>query len=185
MPDSRRILLGVTASIAIHRALDITSELRKAGHRVTVIMTPNSQRMITPLTFQAMSLETVYHDPWAVESSRDHDHIRMAQEGELLLVAPATASTIGKLAHGILDNLVATTAFAFDGPRLLAPAMNWRMWAKSIVQENLRRLEADGWQIIPPEEGDLACGEKGPGRLARVDTILDRVRSALPASPPS
>ncbi len=180
MADSRRILLGVTASIAIHRALDITSQLRKSGHRVTVVMTPNSQRMITPLTFQAMSLETVYHDPWSVGPSRDHDHIRMAQDGALLLVAPATASTMGKLAHGILDNLVATTAFAFEGPRLIAPAMNWRMWSKPIVQDNARRLEADGWEVIPPDDGDLACGEKGPGRLAPVDVILRRVRDALP-----
>ena len=112
----QRIVLGVTASIAIHRALDLTSELKKRGHRVHVVMTPSSKELVSPVTFQAFSHEKVHHDMWAVSDSFDHDHIRLAQEADLLVIAPTTAGTIGKLAHGILDNVLLTTAFAFVRP---------------------------------------------------------------------
>ncbi len=177
---SRQIILGVSASIALHRALDITSALRKKGDRVSVLMTPESQKLISPVAFQAMSLETVYHDMWQISPDMDHDHIRLAQDGDLMLLAPATACTIAKLAHGIVDNVVLTTAFAFTGPRLFAPAMNWRMWANSVVQENCARLEQQGWQMIPPTVGELACGESGPGRLAEVSDILGAVDKLRP-----
>lgn len=169
---SRQIILGVSASIALHRALDLTSALRKKGDRISVVMTPESQKLITPVAFQAMSLETVYHDMWQISADMDHDHIRLAQDGDLMVLAPATACTIAKLAHGIVDNIVLTTAFAFSGPRLFAPAMNWRMWANPVVQENCARLVQQGWQLIPPATGDLACGESGEGRLADVADIV-------------
>jgi phosphopantothenoylcysteine decarboxylase/phosphopantothenate--cysteine ligase len=169
---SRHIILGVTASIALHRALDITSILRKKGDRVSVVMTPSAKKLISPVTFQAISLDVVYHDMWATSESMDHDHIRMAQTGDALVIAPATAGTIGKLAHGILDNILLTTAFAFDGPKYIAPAMNWRMWENSVVQNNCQLLIDQGWQMIQPVAGDLACGEQGIGRLAPVDDIV-------------
>ena len=172
-------MLGVTASIALHRALDLTSELRKRGRKVSVVMTPNAKRLVTPLTFQAVSLSKVYHDMWEMTETFDHDHIRLAQEADLLAVAPATASTIGKLAHGILDNVLTTVCFTFRGPRVLAPAMNWRMWSHPVVQENVGRLSKEGWHLVPPAEGDLACGEKGPGRLAPVADILARIEEHL------
>ena len=179
MTTPRHVVLGVTASIAIHRALDLTSELRKRGHRVSVVMTPHSQRLVTPLTFQALSLSKVFHDMWELTEDFNHDHIRLAQDCDAFLLAPASAGTIGKLAHGILDNILTTTAFACGGARLFAPAMNWRMWGQRAVQENCRRLQEDGWEMIPPESGDLACGEKGPGRLAAVPRILERLTARL------
>ena len=142
-------------------------------------MTPSSKKLVSPMAFQAMTLERVHHDMWEPSPTAEHDHIRLAQEGDLFLLAPATGNTIGKLAHGILDNIVATTAFAFTGPKLFAPAMNWRMWAQRAVQDNARQLQDDGWTMIPPVEGDLACGEQGPGRLAPVEDILRVVREHL------
>ncbi len=178
--SSRHVILGVTASIALHRGLDITSALRKMGDRVSVVMTPHATKLISPVTFQAMSLEVVYHDMWALAESMDHDHIRMAQTGDALLVAPATAGTIGKLAHGIADNILVTTALAFSGPCCFAPAMNWRMWKNPVVQKNCKILQDLGWHMIAPATGDLACGEQGPGRLADVCDIMDALKLATP-----
>ena len=179
MSRSRQIILGVTASIAVHRALDIASKLRKRGDHVAVVMTPNATRLVAPVTFQAVALSKVYHDMWELTSDFDHDHIRMAQSGEVLLIAPASASTIGKLAAGIYDNVLLTTAAAFQGKKLLAPAMNWRMWENPIVRDNVDKLARHGWTIVGPASGDLACGEKGPGRLADVDEILQALDLAL------
>ena len=173
------VIVGVTASIAIHRALDVASELRKAATTVSVVMTPNSTRLIQPLAFQSLAHGAVYVDPFEVVPDFEHGHIRLAQEGDLFVVVPATAGTLGKLAHGIADNLVTTTAIAFDGPKLFAPAMNFRMWANPLVQENVKRLQGAGWGLIPPQSGDLACGEEGPGRLAEVDTILEAIQATL------
>ena len=175
----RHIVLGTSASIALHRALDLASEWRKHGHRTSIVMTPNATKLVAPQMFQAVALERVYWDMWAMSDDFDHDHIRLAQDGDVLVVAPATASTIGKLANGILDNILTTTAAAFDGPRLIAPAMNWRMWSNSAVQRNVATLEGDGYEIIPPDDGDLACGERGAGRLATVETIVERVAARL------
>ena len=180
MTQSRRIVLGVTASIAIHRALDLCSELRKRNHRVDVVMTPAATRLVAPMTFQAFSHRKVHHELWEPSDSFDHDHIRLAQDGEILVVVPATASSIGKLAQGIFDNVLLTTAAAFAGPRLFAPAMNWRMWANPAVQRNVARLQQDGWTMVPPVDGDLACGEQGPGRLASVAEILAALEALLP-----
>ncbi|MEZ6195010.1 MAG: flavoprotein [Planctomycetota bacterium] len=170
--DSRHVILGVTASVAIHRALDLASELRKAGYRVSAVMTPDATRLVTPLQFQAITLSRVYHTLWEEGRDLDHDHIRLAETGDLLVVAPATAGTIGKIAHGLADNVLLTTALAFGGPRLFAPAMNWRMWAQPAVQRNCRQLAEDGWTAVGPVSGDLACGEEGAGRLAPVADIL-------------
>ena len=173
------VILGVTASIAIHRALDVASELRKKGATVSVVMTPNAARLIQPITFQSMAHGAVYVDPFEVVPDFDHGHIRLAQDGDIFVVVPATAGTIGKMAHGIADNLVTTTAIAFDGPKLFAPAMNHRMWANPLVASNVARLQDLEWSLIPPQTGDLACGEEGPGRLAEVSTILSAIEGSL------
>ncbi|MEE9394735.1 MAG: flavoprotein [Planctomycetota bacterium] len=178
MSSSKHIILGVSASIALHRALDIGSELRKGGHKVSVLMSPNAKQLISPLAFQAMTLSKVYHQMWETVSDLDHDHIRLAQDADLMVLAPATAGTIGKIANGIADNILTTTAMTFDGPRLFAPAMNWRMWANEAVQANTQLLQNRAWELISPADGDLACGETGPGRLAEVSFILDRIEAA-------
>ncbi len=179
MTTSRRIVLGVSASIAIHRALDLCSELKKKGHRVHVVMTPSATRLIAPMTFQAFSHEKVHHEMWEPVDSFDHDHIRLAQEGDIFALVPATADTIGKLANGIMDNVLLTTAFAFAGPKLFAPAMNWRMWEHPAVQRNAAALQAEGWTMVGPVAGELACGEQGSGRLAPVLDILRALEAAL------
>lgn len=170
--SGRHVVLGVSASIAIHRGLDIASELRKRGDSVSVLMTPSATRLIAPQTFQAIALGPVFHTFW---DEGEHHHIELARDIDLMCIAPATANTIGKLAHGILDTVLTATATAFDGPRFLAPAMNWRMWAAPAVQENVERLKGYGWTVIPPADGDLACGEQGPGRLAAVSDILQAI----------
>jgi phosphopantothenoylcysteine synthetase/decarboxylase len=182
MPPTRHIVLGVSASIAAHRALDLTSILRKRGDRVSVVMTPNATKLIAPVTFQAIALSKVFVDMWELTSSFDHDHIRFAQDGDVLAIVPASAATIGKLACGIYDNLLTTTAAAFSGRKLFAPAMNWRMWQNSIVADNCRRLVDHGWTMIPPAHGDLACGESGPGRLAELADVLAAIDRALAAA---
>jgi phosphopantothenoylcysteine decarboxylase / phosphopantothenate---cysteine ligase len=181
MSRSRHVILGVTASVALHRALDLASELRKAGHLVSAVMSPNATRLVSALQFQAITLSKVYHAQWETVDDLDHDHIRLADQADLMVVAPATAGTIGKIAQGLADNVLTTTAMAFSGPRLIAPAMNWRMWANEAVQENCATLRRRGWEFIGPDAGDLACGEQGAGRLAAVADILAALEPHLSA----
>ena len=176
-----RVILGVSASVAIHRALDVASELKKGGHDVTALMTSSATKLVAPLQFQAITGRRVFHDLFEGADDDAYDHLNPAREGDLLVCAPATADLLGRLAHGLADDMVSTTALAFpqDKPRLLAPAMNWRMWANPLVQRNVAALTEANWRIIGPAEGDLACGEQGRGRLATVDEIVDAVTSAL------
>lgn len=178
MPPSH-VILAVSASVAIHRGLDLVSELRKRGRQVTVLMTPGATRLVTPLQFQALSGRPVHWDVFGGTGDDVYDHLGPARAGDLLLFAPATADLIGKLAAGIADDLVTTCALAFDGPKILCPAMNWRMWANPFVHRNVAALAAAGFILVPPAEGDLACGEHGPGRLAPVDVILRAVEASL------
>ena len=175
------IVLGVSASVALHRGLDVASELKKGGHDVTALMTPSATKLIAPLQFQAITGRRVFHDLFQGADDDAYDHLNPARDGDLLICAPATADLIGRLAHGLADDMVTTTAVAFpaDKPRLTAPAMNWRMWANPLVQRNVATLCEDGWKIIGPSEGDLACGEQGPGRLAPIDEIVRAITSAL------
>jgi phosphopantothenoylcysteine synthetase/decarboxylase len=173
-----RILLGVTGSIAAHRALDIASELTKAGDQVDVLMTPAAQAFLRPLAFQALTRRKVFTDLFETPSEEAHDHIRLAAAADVFVVAPASADALAKFSAGICDDLVSTTMVVFQGRRLLCPAMNWRMWANPIVKRNVSTLRDLGFEFVDPDEGDLACGERGPGRLAPVATILSRVRGA-------
>jgi phosphopantothenoylcysteine synthetase/decarboxylase len=175
------VVLGVSASVALHRGLDVASELKKGGHDVTALMTPSATKLIAPLQFQAITGRRVFHDLFQGADDDAYDHLNPARDGDLLICAPATADLIGRLAHGLADDMVTTTAVAFpaDKPRLTAPAMNWRMWANPLVQRNVATLCEEGWKIIGPSEGDLACGEQGPGRLAPIDEIVRAIISAL------
>jgi len=178
MAAGKKILLGVSASVALHRALDLTSDLRKQGHEVTVLMTPSATRLVAPLQFQAISGQRVYHDLFLGADDDVYDHLGPARHGDVLVCAPATADLIGRLAAGIADDIVTTTALAWSGPRVVAPAMNWRMWDHPFVQRNVGILEDAGWTRVGPADGDLACGENGPGRLAPVEEILEAVLAA-------
>lgn len=168
----QHLLLGVSASVAIHRALDLASEARKRGHQVSVAMTERATRLISPLQFQAIAGRRVHHDLFAGTGDDVYDHLAPAREATLLLCAPASADLIARLAHGLADDVLTTCALAYSGPRFFAPAMNWRMWANPIVQRNAATLVRDGWKQLGPDAGDLACGEQGPGRLSPVSDLL-------------
>jgi phosphopantothenoylcysteine decarboxylase/phosphopantothenate--cysteine ligase len=164
------IVLGVTGSIAAYKAADLTSRLVQAGLDVHVLMTKNATNLVQPQTFLTLSRNAVTTDLWDVPNWRP-EHIALADQADLLVVVPASANFIGKLAHGIADDALSTYALSHTGPVILAPAMNPRMWGHDAVQENLAILRRRGVVIVEPEEGRVACGEDGKGRLASVGTI--------------
>ena len=175
----RRILLGVTGGIAACKAADLCSKLVQAGAEVTVVMTDSAQRFVTPLTFETLSRRTVHTDMWRADREFNPAHIALADWAELVVVAPATANIIGKLVHGIADDLLSTVLLSVDCPILVAPAMNKRMWENRVVQDNVRRLRELGHGLIEPGEGYLACGTVGVGRLAEVPDILGAIAERL------
>ncbi len=172
---NKSVLLGVTGGVAAYKAVDLVRMLKKEEASVTVIMTEASASFVTPLSLQLASQNpvytTLYDDPLA--------HIRLSADADLMLVAPATANIIGKFSHGIADDLLSTAFLAFRKPVVLAPSMNWRMYEHPAVQENLAILTSRGVRMVGPEEGELACGEEGKGRLAGLDAILAALRDAV------
>jgi phosphopantothenoylcysteine decarboxylase/phosphopantothenate--cysteine ligase len=175
-PLSKRILLGVTGGIAAYKAAELCRALVKAGHTVEVAMTDAAQRFITPLTFQALSGEAVLTSQWAAGTHHGMDHIAAARRAALILVAPASADFLARLAHGHADDVLATLCLARTAPLAVAPAMNTAMWHAPATRRNIERLRADGVWILGPDAGELACGETGPGRMLDVPEIL----AALP-----
>ncbi|MEO0108003.1 MAG: bifunctional phosphopantothenoylcysteine decarboxylase/phosphopantothenate--cysteine ligase CoaBC [candidate division WOR-3 bacterium] len=179
------IILGVTGSIAAYRALDLVRRLRDQGAVVSVIMTASAQRLVTPLAFEVVSGSRTYTDMWQPRSYQGGiqqgavEHIDLASMASALLIAPATANVIGKIAQGIADDLLTTVALACTAPMLVAPAMNSRMWLNRVVQANIATLRALGCTVIEPEHGSLACGEQGVGRLASIETITKVVWDRL------
>jgi phosphopantothenoylcysteine decarboxylase/phosphopantothenoylcysteine decarboxylase/phosphopantothenate--cysteine ligase len=174
------VLLGVTGSIAAHRALDLTSELTKAGVAVNVLLTSGARQFIQPLAFQSLSRRKVFTDLFEPLSDQSHDHIQLAASADLCVVAPCSADVLAKLAAGVCDDFLTTVLYAaHDKRRLLCPAMNWRMWQNPLTARNLDALKKLGFEVEDPDAGDLACGEQGPGRLAPVPRILARIRSLL------
>jgi len=179
MLAGKTIVLGVTGGIAAYKSAEIVRSLVKEGAVVRVIMTKNAQEFITPLTLQTLSGNPVSTETFDLTQESEIGHIRLADTADLILIAPATADIIAKLAHGIADDLLSTVLLATTAPVLLAPAMNVHMYAHSIVQENMRKLTVHGYGFIEPAEGFLACGYEGKGRLADPEDIIEEVRSAL------
>jgi phosphopantothenoylcysteine decarboxylase len=176
----KNIILGVTGSIAAYKAADIANILTKDGYNVDVIMTKGGTAFITPLTLQTLSKNRVYTDVFQEDYPREVKHISLANKADLLLVAPASADIIGKMANGIADDMLTSVILAVrDIPRIIAPAMNTNMYENPIVQNNLKKLKAYGYEIIEPREARLACGDVGKGALASVETIIDTVKKAL------
>lgn len=171
--DLRNVALGVCSSISIYKSCEIIRRFQKEGCSVQVIMTKNAARMISPLLFSALSGEKVHTDPFGEESARGISHISLAQEISLLLVAPATANIIGKLASGVADDFLSTFYMVVRCPVLIAPAMNQEMYLHRQTQMNIRKLKASGVRFVEPEKGYLACGEEGWGRLAPVERIVE------------
>lgn len=179
MLTGKNIVLGVTGGIAAYKAAEIVRLLVQEGAIVRVIMSKNAQEFITPLTFQTLSGHPVSTDTFSLTQESQIGHIRLADTADLVLIAPATANIIAKLAHGLADDLLTTVLLATTAPVLLAPAMNVHMYAHPLVQENLRKLSSLGYRIIEPTEGFLACGYEGKGRLAEPGDIVEEVRAAL------
>ena len=168
-----RVLLGVTGGIAAYKACELLRLLVQAGHEVTPLLTPDAERFVTAHTFEALARR---------ESPKDlYPHLT---EADLLVIAPLSANTLAKLAHGLADNVLTQAALAFRGPILAAPAMNVRMWEHPATRENTARLLELGVELIGPEEGDLAEGEHGPGRMTEPETIFVRCQELLGAAGP-
>src|SRR5438477_1293415 len=176
MTVNKKIVLGVTGSIAAHKAADLTSQLTKANCDVHVVMTADAQKFITSLPFKTLSRHPVVTDLYDEEEGWKPTHIRLADEARLLLIAPATANTIAKLAHGLADDALGCIALALNpkAKTLIAPAMNGKMWLHPATQQNAATLKSRGAQFIGPEEGLLSCGYEGLGRLWPVDKVAQR-----------
>jgi len=175
MLKGRKIVLGVTGGIAAYKAAELVRELVKAGAEVHVVMTRNAQAFITPLTFQTLSGNPVTTELFNLIAESEIGHIALADRAEVLVIAPATANIIGKIAGGIADDLLTTIVMATKAPVLLAPAMNVHMWENPICQENIQKLRQRGYHFIDPEAGELACGYEGKGRLAEIPVILEEI----------
>ena len=174
---NKKIALAVSAGIAAYKAVELLRMLMKEGAEVQIVMSANAGEFVTPLTFEALSRKPVYHQLFNLENSADMKHIRIAENADLMLVAPATASTLGKMANGLADDALSNLYLAFKGPVMIAPAMNEGMWRNLAVKENIEKLKSRGVKFIEPEDGELACRTTGPGRLADLDTILERVKN--------
>jgi phosphopantothenoylcysteine decarboxylase / phosphopantothenate---cysteine ligase len=175
----RRVTLGVTGSIAAYKAVFLASTLHQAGAVVDVAMTPEAGRFVRPLSFQAITHRPVFDDLWAPGMETDIAHVTLGRESDVLLIAPATAHALAKLAHGLADDPVSVTALAARCPIMVAPAMDAGMYTHPATAANLRALRERGVVIIEPEEGHLASGLSGLGRLADPETIIDTVRATL------
>ena len=179
----KNILLGVTGSIAAYKAVDIASALTKEGFEVNVIMTRDALHFITPLPFKTLSRHPVITDLYDEEEGWKPAHIQLADEADLLLIAPATANIIAKLAHGLADDALTCIALALrpEAKVVIAPAMNGKMWLHSATQKNVETLKSRGTEFIGPDAGLLSCGYEGLGRLWGIDQITQRASELMRA----
>ena len=176
---NKTIILGVSGCIAVHKSLDVASQLVKQGASVHVVMTSNATRMVQPIQFQVISRNPVLLNLYDSKDDWQPPHISLADLADLLVVAPATANIVGKIANGIADDALSTVAISVHCPVLLAPAMNSYMYQNAFVKKNLQKLRKNGINLIEPANGLLACGHEGIGRLEEVDVILERIASVL------
>jgi phosphopantothenoylcysteine decarboxylase/phosphopantothenate--cysteine ligase len=181
MLEGKRIVLGVCGSIAAYKAADIASKLTQAGALVDVVLTGSAQQFVTPLTFRSVSLRPVYTDMFDVDSPIAEQHVELARAADAMIVAPASATTIARIAHGMADNMLTLTALATTAPLLIAPAMDNQMWENAATVANVDTLRARGVVFVGPGEGRLASGRTGRGRLVETAEIIGAVRQALGA----
>jgi len=177
--DKKTILLGLSGSIALYRSCDLVRELKSGGANVICVMTKSAQKFVTPVTFQALSGNPVYTDPFSNEEDWAVLHTTLADKADLILICPASANIIARLAAGMADDMVASVVLASKAKVLVAPAMNDNMYANKITQENIQKLKKAGYQFVEPVEGDLVCGRVGMGHIAEQETILESVKSIL------
>lgn len=175
-----KIVVGVTGSIAAYKAVDLVNQCRKLGHEVRVVMTKHAADFVQPLTFEAIAHAPVVCDMFA-EGAEALAHISLAKWADVCIVAPADANVIAKMAHGLADDFLTTFILAFDGPVLVAPAMNTVMYHQQVTQDNLARLKSYGYEIVSPASGQLACGDIGEGKLADLETLLFHLEKSVTA----
>lgn len=182
MPDplkDKEIVLGVSGGIAAYKAVDLLRVLVRSGAHIRVTMTKSAQAFVGSLTFEALSGHPVWTDMFGRQEDTPFRHITWAKEADAVAVVPATANIIGKMAHGIADDPLTTFVLTVRMPILVCPSMNVHMYENRVVQENIKRLEQVGINVLHPETGSLACGHEGPGRLPDVEAIAERLRSLL------
>ena len=177
--SNRKIVLGVSGSIATYKSLEVLRLLVGEGANVYVVMSVNATKFVTPLTFEALSGNTVYYQVFDSNNSHSMEHIRLAESADLLLIAPATAGMIGKMANGIADDALSNLFIAFCGPTIIAPAMNDGMYSNQAVKANIEKMKQRGIEFVEPEHGELACGSFGQGRLAEPTDLLQAVKNRL------
>jgi phosphopantothenoylcysteine decarboxylase/phosphopantothenate--cysteine ligase len=175
----KHIVLGVTGSIAAYKAPDLASKLTQAGAAVDVAMTESATRFVAPITFQSVTGRRAFHDMWDEASEIAELHVVLARRADLMVIAPATATTLARMAHGLAEDLVSLTALATQAPVLVAPAMDPHMWEHAATQANVDTLRSRGVSFVGPEEGRLASGQIGTGRMSEVPILLGAVRTAL------
>ncbi len=174
------MILGITGSIAAYKTPELVRALRKAGHEVQVILSESATHFVTPLTLQTVSGNPVRSELFSLTEEGAISHIALADKATLVLVAPATAHLIAKVAHGLCNDLLSTVICATKAPVVFCPAMNVNMWKNAITQENVRRLQDHGYHIIPPAAGELACGWEGEGRLPEIEVLVTMIKKFLP-----
>src|SRR5213596_396269 len=173
----RRILLIVGGGIAAYKACELIRLIRKAGGSVRCVLTAGGAQFVTPMTLAALSEQQVHTSLWDLKDETEMGHIQLSREADLVVICPATADLLAKMAAGIADDLATTLLLATDKPVLAIPAMNVRMWQHAATQRNIAQLKSDGVHVIEPAEGEMACGEFGPGRLPEPEAIMEWLSS--------
>jgi len=179
MLTNKTIVLGITGSVAAYKAADIASKLAQAGAKVEVVMTESATRFVTPLALRSVTGRPVVTDMFDLASQYHVEHIALAQSADVVVIAPATANTIAKIAVGIADDMLGCTVLATRAPVIVAPAMESNMFQNPVTQDNLARLKARGFTIVEPGYGHLASGGTGPGRLADIEKIIGTIQQVL------
>ena len=174
---NKSILLVISGGIAAYKSLELIRLIKKSGGHVRCILTHGGQQFVTPLSVSALSEETVYTDLWSLKDETEMGHIRLSREADLIVIAPASANIIAQMAYGLAEDLATTTLLAADKPILIAPAMNHMMWNNAATQDNIATLQSRSIQIIGPTEGDMACGEHGPGRMSEPEDIFTAINN--------
>ncbi|MEG0181479.1 MAG: bifunctional phosphopantothenoylcysteine decarboxylase/phosphopantothenate--cysteine ligase CoaBC, partial [Peptostreptococcaceae bacterium] len=179
MLKDKTVVIGVCGGIAVYKACDLVSKLKKTGVNVHVIMTKSATEFVAPLTFQTLSQNYVVEDMFESPKTWDVEHISLAKKADVFVLAPATANVIGKVANGIADDMLTTTIMATKAKILVAPAMNTNMYENPVVQKNIQTLKDLNCEFVEPESGRLACGDIGSGKLASVDSIFESIMKLL------
>jgi len=174
-----RVLLIVGGGIAAYKSLELVRLLKKRGHEITPVLTSGGAHFVTEMSLGTLAESRVYTSLWELKDEVEIGHIQLSRSADLLLVCPATADLLAKMAAGIADDLATTLLLATDKPVVLAPAMNVRMWEHAATQRNVAQLKADGVTVLEPDEGEMACGEYGRGRLPEPQDIVDRLADQL------